>query len=117
MRLIAVAVIGLGAAAVGCSTVDTSGKLKAATSAIDAAKAAGAENVPAAKSLLDQASGYLSTGQSQIAKGDGQGALRSLSLASGAADDAKVTATEATSRAKVDSLQQQIADLRAKLGK
>jgi hypothetical protein len=117
MRLIAVAVIGLGAAAVGCSTVDTSGKLKAATSAIDAAKSAGAENVPAAKTLLDQASGYLSTGQSQIAKGNGEDALRSLSLASAAASDAKVTATEATSRAKVDSLQQQIADLRAKLGK
>lgn len=117
MRLIAVAVIGLGAAAVGCSTVDTSGKLKSAMSAIDAAKAAGAENVPAAKSLLDQASSYLSTGQSQIAKGDSEGAVRSLSLASAAASDAKVTATEATSRAKVESLQQQIADLKAKLGK
>jgi hypothetical protein len=117
MRLIVVAVIGLGAAAVGCSTVDTSGKLKSATSAIEAAKAAGAENVPAAKSLLDQASAYLSTGQSQIAKGNAEDAARSLSLASAAANEAKVTATEATSRAKVESLQQQIADLRAKLGK
>jgi hypothetical protein len=117
MRLIAVAVIALGAAAVGCSTVDTSGKVKAAQSAIDAAKAAGAENVPAANTLLGQAQSYLSTAQSQIAKGNGQDALRNLSLASAAADDAKVTATEANSRAKIDSLNQQIADLRAKLGK
>jgi hypothetical protein len=117
MRFIAVAVIGLGAVAVGCSTPDTAGKLKSTTSAIEAARAAGAENVPAAKSLLDQASGYLATAQSQISKGDGEGAMRNLTLASAAADEAKVTAKEATNRAKADALQQQIAELKAKLGK
>ena len=117
MRLIAVAVLALSAAAVGCTTIDTSGKLKAAQSAIDAAKAAGAENVPSANTLLGQAQGYLSTAQSQISKGNPQDALRNLGLAQAAANDAKLTATEANSRAKVESLNQQIADLKAKLGK
>ena len=88
MRLIAV--IAFGAAVAGCSTVDPTPKLKAATSAIDAAKAAGAESIPAANDHLVTANKYLTMAQAQI---------------------------KDTSRAKADDLAKQIADLRAKLGK
>ncbi len=50
-----IAVIALGAAAVGCSTIDPAPKLKAATTALDAAKAAGAANFPASSDLLAKA--------------------------------------------------------------
>ncbi|HUM13372.1 MAG TPA: hypothetical protein VLT82_20660 [Myxococcaceae bacterium] len=112
-----VAVIALGAAAVGCSTIDPSPKLKAATSAIDAAKAAGAANVPGASERLAQAEKYLATAQDLIKKGDPAAAVNQLSLASAAADAAKMTATEATNIAKAKELDVQIADLKAKLGK
>ncbi|HVP61853.1 MAG TPA: hypothetical protein VMT11_14915 [Myxococcaceae bacterium] len=112
-----VAVIALGAAAVGCSTVDPSPKLKAATSAIDAAKAAGAANVPAANDLLAQAEKYLANAQNLIKSGDNAAAINQLSLASAAADDAKLTATEANNIARSKELDAQIADLKAKLGK
>lgn len=112
-----VAVIALGAAAVGCSTIDPAPKLKAATSAIDAAKAAGAESYPAAKDLLGQAEKYLGSAQSMIKNGNLEEAIRQLGLASAAADDAKVTATEASSIAKAQELDKQIAELKAKLGK
>ena len=115
MRLIAV--IALGAAVAGCSTVDPSPKLKAATAAIDAAKAAGAETVPAANDLLAQANKYLTMAQNQIKDGDNSDAIRNLNLAAAAASDAKVTAVEAIQRAKADQLAAQIADLKAKLGK
>jgi len=117
MRFIVVAVIALGAAAVGCASVDPAPKLKAATSAIDAAKSLGAESFPASKELLDKAQTYLSSAQSLISKGDVDEALRQLGLAQASADDAKVTAKEASARAKIPPLDQQIADLRAKLGK
>ena len=110
-----VAVIALGAA-VGCSTVDPTPKLKAATSAIDAAKAAGAANFPASSELIAKAEKYLASAQSMIKSGNNQDAIRQLNLASAAADDAKVTATEATNVAKVKSLDAQIADLKTKLG-
>jgi hypothetical protein len=115
MRLIAV--IALGAAVAGCSSVDPNPKLKAATAAIDAAKAAGAEAVPAANDLLAQASKYLSMAQDQIKNGDNTTAVRNLGLAEAAASDAKVTAVEANQRARADQLAAQIADLKAKLGK
>lgn len=116
MRRIVV-MIALGAAAVGCSTVDPSPKLKAATAAIEAAKGAGAESYPAAKDLLAKAEGYLTSAQSMIKSGDNKEALQKLALASAAADDAKVTATDASNQAKVQTLSQQIADLKMKLGK
>jgi len=116
MRRIVV-VIALGAAAVGCSTIDPSPKLKAATSAIEAAKAAGAESYPAAKDLLGKAEGYLTSAQSLIKSGDNKEALQKLALASAAADDAKVTATDAGNQAKAQTLSQQIADLKMKLAK
>ena len=112
-----VAVIALGAAAVGCSTIDPSPKLKAATSAIDAAKAAGAESYPAAKDLLGKAEKYLASAQGLIKSGDPKAAIEQLNLASAAADNAKVTATDAANQAKVQTLSQQIADLKMKLGK
>jgi len=115
MRLIAV--IALGAAVAGCSTVDPSPKLKAANDAIAAAKAAGAESVPAANDLLTQANKYLGTAQNLIKNGDPTTAIRNLNLAAAAASDAKVTATEANQRARADQLSAQIADLKAKLGK
>lgn len=115
MRLIAV--IALGAAVVGCSTIDPTPKLKAAQSAIDAAKSAGAESIPAANDLLGQATKYLNLAQGQIKNGDVSSAIRNLNTAASAAGDAKVTAVEATSRAKADQLSAQIADLKAKLGK
>jgi len=115
MRLIAV--IALGAAVSGCSTVDPSPKLKAANDAIAAAKAAGAESVPAANDLLTQANKYLGTAQNLIKNGDPTTAIRNLNLAAAAAGDAKVTATEANQRARADQLSAQIADLKAKLGK
>ncbi len=68
-----VAVIALGAAAVGCSTVDPTPKLKAATSAIDAAKAAGAANFPASSDLIAKAEKYLASAQSMIKDGNNQG--------------------------------------------
>jgi hypothetical protein len=112
-----VALIALGAAVVGCSTVDPSPKLKAATSAIDAAKAAGAANFPGSSDLLAQAEKYLANAQGLIKGGDPKAALQQLSLASAAADDAKMKATEAGSIAKSKELDAQIADLKAKLGK
>jgi len=115
MRLIAV--IALGAAVAGCSTIDPAPKLKAANDAIAAAKAAGAESIPAANDLLTQANKYLGTAQNLIKDGDVTNAIRNLNLASAAAGDAKVTATEATQKARADQLTQQIADLKAKLGK
>jgi hypothetical protein len=111
------AVIALGAAAVGCSTVDPSPKLKAATSAIEAAKASGAANFANSSDLLAQAEKYLASAQSLIKGGNPSAALQQLSLASAAADDAKVKATEQTNLAKVKDLDAQIADLKAKLGK
>jgi nucleotidyltransferase/DNA polymerase involved in DNA repair len=110
-----VAVIALGAAAVGCSTVDPAPKLKAATSAIEAAKAVGAANY--APDLLAQAEKYLATAQSLIKDGKPAAAIQQLSLASAAADDAKMKATEGTNLAKSKELDAQIADLKAKLGK
>ena len=112
-----VAVIALGAAAVACSTIDPSPKLKAATSAIEAAQAAGAANFPASADLLNKAQGYLTKAQNLIKGGDVQEALRQLGLASAAADDAKMTATEQSSLAKIKDLDAQIADLKTKLGK
>ena len=112
-----IAVIALGAAVVGCSTVDPSPKLKAATSAIDAAKAAGAANFAGSSDLLAQAEKYLGAAQNLIKQGNPQAALGQLSLASAAADDAKMKATEQTNLAKVKDLDAQIADLKAKLGK
>ena len=116
MRRIVV-VIALGVAAVGCSTVDPTPKLKAATSAIEAAKAMGAANVPAAADLLSQAEKYLATAQNLIKNGDPKAALQQLSLASAAADDAKMTANQANNVAKIKDLDAQIADLKTKLGK
>jgi len=115
MRLIVV--IAVGAAVAGCSTIDPSPKLKAANDAIAAAKAAGAESIPAANDLLTQANKYLTSAQGLIKDGDPTNAIRQLGLASSAAGDAKVTATEATQKARADQLAQQIADLKAKLGK
>jgi hypothetical protein len=115
MRLIAV--IALGAAVAGCSTVDPSPKLKAANDAIAAAKAAGAETVPAANDLLTQANKHLTTAQNQIKGGANSDAIRNLNLAAAAAHDAKLTATESIQRAKAEQLSAQIADLKAKLGK
>ena len=111
-----VAVFALGAAAVGCSTVDPSPKLKAATSAIDAAKAAGAANFPASSELIGKAEKYLGTAQSMIKDGNYDQAFRQLGMAQAAADDAKVTATEASNQAKVKQLDAQIAELKTKLG-
>ena len=111
-----VAVIALGAAAVGCSTVDPTPKLKAATSAIDAAKAAGATNFASSGELIAQAEKYLGSAQSLIKGGNVNDAMRQLGLASSAAADAKVTATEATNLAQVKTLDGQIADLKTKLG-
>jgi hypothetical protein len=116
MRRIVV-VIALGAAAVGCSTVDPSPKLKAATSAIEAAKAAGAANVPQASDLLAQAEKYLASAQNLIKNGDSAAAIQQLSLAQSAADDAKMTATQANNVSKIKDLDAQIADLKTKLGK
>ncbi len=110
-----IAVIALGAAAVGCSTVDPAPKLKAATSAIEAAKSAGAATY--APDLLAQAEKYVGTAQGLIKAGDTSAALRQLSLASAAADDAKLKATEGTNLAKSKELDAQIADLKQKLGK
>ena len=112
-----VALVALGAAVVGCSTVDPSPKLKAAQSALDAAKAAGAANFPVSSDLMAQAEKYLASAQSLIKGGNPAAALQQLSLASAAADDAKVKATEATNVAKVKDLDAQIADLKTKLGK
>ena len=112
-----IALIALGAAVVGCSTVDPSPKLKAATSAIDAAKAAGAANFAGSSDLLAQAEKYLATAQNLIKNGNPSAALQQLSLASAAADDAKVKATDLTNQAKIKELDTQIADLKAKLGK
>ena len=112
-----VAVIALGVAAVGCSTVDPSPKLKAASSAIEAAQAAGAANFPASQALLSKAQGYLSSAQNLIKNGDVEEAIRQLGLASAAADDAKMSATQATNLGKIKDLDAQIADLRTKLGK
>ena len=110
-----IALIALGAAVVGCSTVDPTPKLNAATSAIDAAKAAGAANY--APDLLAQAEKYLSTAQNLIKNGNPSAALQQLSLASAAADDAKVKATDGANQAKIKDLDAQIADLKTKLGK
>jgi hypothetical protein len=112
-----IAVIALGAAAVGCSTIDPAPKLKAATSAIDAAKAAGAANFPASSDLLAKAEKYLASAQSLIKSGDPAAAVNQLSLASAAADDAKIKATDATNQSKIKELDAKIADLRQKLGK
>ena len=112
-----IAVIALGAAAVGCSTVDPAPKLKAATSAVEAAKAAGAANFAGSSDLLAQAEKYLATAQNLIKNGNPSAALQQLSLASAAADDAKVKATEQTNLAKIKDLDAQIADLKTKLGK
>ena len=112
-----VAVLALGVAAVGCSTVDPAPKLKAATAAIDAAKAAGASNFAGSSDLLAQAEKYLASAQNLIKQGDPSAALGQLSLASAAADDAKMKATEQTNVAKAKELDAQIADLKAKLGK
>ena len=112
-----VAVIALGVAAVACSTVDPAPKLKAATAAIDAAKAAGASNFAGSSDLLAQAEKYLATANDLIKKGDPAAAIQQLSLASAAADDAKMKATEQTNLAKVKDLDAKIADLKAKLGK
>ncbi len=111
-----VAVFALGAAAVGCSSVDPSPKVKAATSAIEAAKAAGAASYPASSELIAKAEKYLATAQTMIKNGDTNEALRQLGMAQSAADDAKVTATEAANVAKVKALDAQIADLKTKLG-
>jgi hypothetical protein len=116
MRRIVV-VIALGVAAVGCSTVDPSPKLKAATSAIEAAKAAGAANIPQASDLLAQAEKYLASAQNLIKDGNPQAALQQLSLAQSAADDAKMTATQANNVSKIKDLDAKIADLKTKLGK
>ena len=116
MRRIVV-VIALGAAAVGCSTVDPAPKLKAATSAIEAAKAAGASNFASSSDLLAQAEKYLATAQNLIKNGNPSAALQQLSLASAAADDAKVKATDGANQAKIKDLDAQIADLKTKLGK
>jgi len=116
MRRIVV-VIALGAAAVGCSTIDPGPKLKAATSAIDAAKAAGAANFGSSSDLLARAEKYLATAQDLIKKGDVETALRQLSLASASADEAKLAATEASSLAKAKDLDAKIAELKTKLGK
>jgi hypothetical protein len=112
-----IAVIALGAAAVGCSTVDPAPKLKAATSAIDAAKAAGAANFAGSSDLLAQAEKYLASAQNLIKSGNPSAALQQLSLASASADAAKTKATEQTNLAKAKELDAQIADLKAKLGK
>jgi hypothetical protein len=112
-----VALVALGAAVVGCSTVDPSPKLKAAQSALEAAKTAGAANFPSSSELLAQAEKYLATAQDMIKKGDNSAAIQQLSLASAAADDAKMKATEATNLAKVKDLDAKIADLKTKLGK
>ena len=112
-----VAVIALGAAAVACSTVDPAPKLKAATSAIEAAKAAGAANFPAAAKPLADAEKYLATAQGLIKSGDNEAAVQQLNLASAAAGSAKMTATEQTNIAKAKELDAKIADLKAKLGK
>ena len=112
-----VAVIALGAAAVGCSTIDPAPKLKAATSAIEAAKSAGAANFPSSSERLAQAEKYLATAQGLIKSGDNAAAVNQLSLATAAANDAKMSATEATNQAKVKELDAKIADLKAKLGK
>src|SRR5678816_2014233 len=61
-----VAVIVFGAAAVACSTVDPAPKLKAATSAIEAAKGAGAANFPASSELLAKAEKYLASAQGPV---------------------------------------------------
>jgi len=111
-----VAVIALGAAAVGCSTVDPTPKLKSATSAIDAAKAAGATNFPSSSSLLSEAEKRLGIGQTMIKDGNAPDAVRNLSVAGAAGSNAKVTATEASNTAQVKALDAQIADLKTKLG-
>jgi hypothetical protein len=97
--------------------VDPAPKLKAATAAIDAAKGAGAANFAGSSDLLAQAEKYLATANDLIKKGDPSAAIQQLSLASAAADDAKMKATEQTNLAKVKDLDAKIADLRAKLGK
>lgn len=112
-----VALVALGAAIVGCSTVDPSPKLKAAQTAIEAAKTAGAANFPTSSDLLAQSEKYLAAAQNLIKDGSNSAALQQLSLAAAAADDAKVKATEATNQAKVKDLDAKIADLRTKLGK
>jgi len=112
-----VAVIAFGAAAVACSTVDPAPKLKAATSAIDAAKKAGAANYPAAAKPLADAEKYLATAQGLIKSGDNEAAVQQLNLASAAASDAKMKATEQSNIAKAKELDAKIADLKAKLGK
>ncbi len=117
MRLFVVAVIALGAAALGCSTIDPAPKLKAATSAVEAAKSAGAANFPASSEMLAKAEKHLATAQGLIKNGDNEEAVRQLTLASAAADDAKVKATDATNQAKIKELDAKIADLRTKLGK
>ena len=111
-----VAVFALGAAAVGCSSVDPSPKVKAATSAIEAAKAAGAASYPASSELIGKAEKYLATAQSMIKDGNIDEAMRQLAMAQSAADAAKVTASEASNQAKVKQLDAQIAELKTKLG-
>jgi len=112
-----VALVALGAAVVGCSTVDPSPKLKAAQSAIEAAKTAGAANFAGSSDVLAQAEKYLASAQNLIKGGDTAAALQQLSLATAAADDAKMKATEATNQARVKDLDAKIADLKTKLGK
>jgi len=112
-----VSLIAVGAAVVGCSTVDPSPKLKAATAAVEAAKSAGAANFPDSASRLADAEKYLAAAQGLIKKGDNADAIQQLTLASAAADDAKMKATEQTHIAKSKELDAQIAELKAKLGK
>ena len=76
-----------------------------------------ANALPAAADLLSQAEKYLATAQSLIKNGDPKAALQQLSLASAAADDAKMTANQANNVAKIKDLDAQIADLKTKLGK
>ena len=113
-----VAVIALGAAAVGCSTVDPSPKLKAATVRHRGREGRRRRELPRVEGPARQGREVPRQRAEPDQEGrHSEGAIKQLNLASAAADDAKVTATDASNVAKIQTLSQQIADLKMKLGK
>ncbi len=103
------------AALAGCSTLNTGDKIASVQSAVSKAQAAGADQIPAAKTALDAAMQGLAAGKSLASQGRPEQALRSLDKAGSDADLARTLGTSEKTRAEAQSAKEQVAALKASL--
>jgi hypothetical protein len=105
--LVLCAAVGLSACATWRDNVQS--QFGTAKTAIDAAKAAGAQRY--APETIKSAESYLAQAQTLLGAGQYQGATRSIQQAVAGAQLAKVQAESGAKNAQVESLRQEIAGL------